>query len=86
MDLDIHTMGKYITKWNAYSLQIIDTLTSWGEINQYLLTNLFKGYGACIDKSFVEYIHQKQELYYEEENTTPYQLMELANTNTLKLK
>ena len=48
--------------------------------------DIFKGYGACIDKSFVEYIHQKQELYYEEENITPYQLMELANTNTLKLK
>ena len=63
LDIYFHTMGNNITKFYAYFLQIIDTLVSLGETIQYLLANLFKGYGSCIDKSFMESIKQKQERY-----------------------
>ena len=57
MDLYIHTVGNDITKFNTYLLQIIDTLASWLEKLQDTPKNIFKGYGACTDKSFVEYIY-----------------------------
>ena len=41
MDIYIHIVGGGITKFNAYVLQIIGTLSSQGENTQYLLTNIF---------------------------------------------
>ena len=53
----MHTVENKITKFNAYVLlQIIDTVSFWGETALDLLTNLFQGYISCTDKLFVEYI------------------------------
>ena len=56
MDIYIHTVGNDITKFNAYFIQIIDTLASRCETAEDLLINLFNGYGDCTYKLFVEYI------------------------------
>ena len=44
LDIHIHTMGNYITKFDVYVLQIIYTLASWGETTQDIITDPFKGY------------------------------------------
>ena len=43
LDIYIHTMGNYITKFNTCVLQMIDTLELRGEITKDLVTNMFTG-------------------------------------------
>ncbi len=56
-------------------------MQSRGEATQDLLVNLFKGYKACKDAEFVEYIKyiKKKEDFYEEGGDVTYeQLMDWA--------
>jgi hypothetical protein len=65
---------------------LLDTLASRGETTQDLLTNLFKGYGSCSDKTFVEYIAKKQDEYDEGKSFTPARLMQLADMKYRTMK
>ena len=64
-DLDkyIPTVGHDIVKFNTYVKLLVDGLRSRGERTEDLLVNLFKGYLACSDKEFVEYIKRKEDLF-----------------------
>ena len=57
-----------------------------GETSNDLLTNLFKGYEAATDKTFVDYIGRKKERYEEGEDVTSDALMEQANSKNELMK
>ena len=88
LDAYINTIGNDITKFNGYVQMLIQTLATRGETTQDLLTNLFKGYAACSDKTFVDYIVRKQETYKEGSTAalTAEQLMEMADQKYRTLK
>ena len=56
-------IGNDIVKFNGHVTILLDTLTARGETTQDLVTNLFKGYAACSDKTFVKYIADRQDEY-----------------------
>jgi hypothetical protein len=84
LDAYLPTIGSDITKFNGYVRLLIDSLSARGETTQDLLTNLFKGYAAASDKTFVEYMGRKLEKYEEGDHTTADSLMEQAD-NKFKL-
>lgn len=86
LDSYVQVVGNDITKFNGYVKMLLDTLASRGETTQDLLTNLFKGYGSCSDKTFVEYIAKKQDEYDEGKDFTPARLMQLADTKYRTMK
>ena len=79
-DLDkyLPTIGHDIVKFNTYVKLLIDGLRSRGETTQDLLVNLFKGYMACSDKEFVQYVKRKQDAFEEGASIEPDQLMKNA--------
>jgi hypothetical protein len=85
LDSYIMTIGSDITKFNGYVRLLIDSLAARGETSNDLLTNLFKGYEAATDNTFVDYIGRKKERYEEGEDVTSDALMEQANSK-YKLK
>ena len=87
-DLDsyINVVGNDISKFNGHVKMSLDTLASRGETTQDLLTNLFKGYGACSDKTFVDYIAKKQDECDEGKEMTAPRLMQLADTKCRTMK
>ena len=80
LDTYISTVGHDISKFNAYVMMLIKSLDEHGEKTHDLLANLFKGYAACLDKTFVRYIAGKEEKYEEGEPMDPKKLMHLADT------
>ena len=79
LDLYLPKVGSNITKFNQYVKLMVQALGARGERTEDLLSNLFKGYAACSDRSFVTYISKKQDEYDEGEHVTPDQLMVLAD-------
>ena len=79
-DLDryLPTIGHDIVKFNTYVKLLVDGLRSRGETTQDLLVNLFKGYMACSDKEFVQYVKRKQDAFEEGTDIEPDQLMKNA--------
>ena len=63
LDKLITTVGCNITQFNAHVKGLLEGLASPGQITYYSLSNLFKGYAAASNKTFVKYIKQKQEKY-----------------------
>jgi hypothetical protein len=59
LDTYILTIGSDITKFKIHVSLLIDSLAARGESTQDLLTNLFKGYQAATEKTFVKYIGRK---------------------------
>lgn len=86
LDTYIQTIGNDITKFNGYVRVLVDGLSARREVTNDLLTHLFKGYAACSDQKFVEYIGRKQEQYEEGEDVTAEDLMTLADTKYRQLK
>ena len=86
VDSYIQVVGNDVTKFNGYVKTLLDTLASRGETTQDPLTNLFKGYGSCSDKTFVEYIAKTQDEYDEEKPFTPARLMQLADRKYRTMK
>lgn len=86
LDTYLPTIGCDITKFNGYVRLLIDSLAARGETTQDLLSNLFKGYQAASDKTFVEYIGRKLEKYEEGDPTTAESLMEQADNKFKLLK
>ena len=79
LDDYISTIGQDITKFNGYVQNLLTALETRGETTHDLLANLFKGYLACSDKTFVKYIQSKEEKYEEGEIMNPKKLMLLAD-------
>ncbi|GAX10178.1 hypothetical protein FisN_3Lu402 [Fistulifera solaris] len=68
-----------ITKMNQQVKQLLEGLAARGETTNDLLANLFKGYKAASDRTFVNYILKKEEDYHEGLPMTPDHLMNLAD-------
>ena len=79
LDRYLPTIGQDITKFNTYVKLLIDGLRSRGEATNDLLINLFKGYSACSDREFIEYIKRKEDAFEEGQQITPDQLMKYAD-------
>ena len=79
LDTYLRTINHDITKFNTYvKLLVDDGLRSRGETTTDLLTNLFKGYLACSDKDFCDYITRKQDTWEEGMDIQPDRLMKHA--------
>ena len=65
-----------IEAFNDYVLGLVSKLHARGEQTQDLLVNLFKGYKACKDAEFVDYIKKKEDLYEEGGEVSYQQLMD----------
>ena len=78
LDLYLPTIGHDIDKFNQQVRGLVEQLAERGETTQDLLSNLFKGYKAASDKSFVAYINKKEEDYDEGTDIEPALLMTLA--------
>jgi hypothetical protein len=65
-----------IEAFNDYVLGLVTKLHARGEQTQDLLVNLFKGYKACKDAEFVDYIKKKEDLYEEGGQVSYQQLMD----------
>ena len=86
LDTFINTIGCDITKFNAHIQLLLEGLSARGETTNNLLINLFKGYKAATDNTFVKYIERKQEEYNDGNSMTSNQLMELADKKYKNLK
>ena len=86
LDTFINTIGCDITKFNAHIQLLLEGLSARGETTNNLLINLFKGYKAATDNTFVKYIERKQEEYDDGNSMTSNQLMELADKKYKNLK
>ncbi len=85
LDEYMGTIGSDITKFNQHVRSLVLQLQKRRETSNDLLTNLFKGYLACDDRKFVEYIEKKLETYEEGEHMDPNHLMALAE-NKYKIR
>ena len=56
LDNYVRTNGSNILGLNAHVMELIKTLNARGETTHDLVVNLFKGYKACSDKKFNDYI------------------------------
>ena len=67
-----------VEDFNNHVLTLVAQLHARGEQMHDLLVNLFKGYKACKDSEFVEYIKKKEDMYEEGGNIDYNQLMDWA--------
>jgi hypothetical protein len=67
-----------VEDFNNHVLSLVAQLHARGEQTHDLLVNLFKGYKACKDSEFVEYIKKKEDMYEEGGNIDYNQLMDWA--------
>ena len=71
---------------NGHMQKLLEGLSARGETMHDLLTNLFKGYQAATDHTFVKYIERKQEEYEDGAEMTSTSLMNLADKKYKTLK
>jgi prefoldin subunit 5 len=76
LDQTMRTLESDIEKFNEYVIGLVEQLQARGQETQDLLVNLFKGYKACKDLEFVDYIKKKEDMYEEGGDVSPEQLME----------
>ena len=86
LDEYMSKIGSDITKFNSYVKLLEGSLVARGQKSEALLTNLFKGYMAASDKTFVKYIGEKMDRYEEGEEMSPDKLMQLADNKYRLLK
>lgn len=79
LDIYLPTIQHNITKMNQHVKQLLEGLAARGQTTNDLLANLFKGYKAASDRTFVTYILKKEEEYHDGDNVTPDLLMTLAD-------
>jgi hypothetical protein len=70
LDRAMRELESDVEKFNHHVLSVISLLYAQGEQTQDLLLNLFKGYKACKDAEFVEYIKKKEDTYEEGGNAS----------------
>ena len=85
LDEYMGTIDSDIKKFNVHVKSLIRDLERRRQTSTDILTNLFKGYKAASDKTFVEYILRKEEEYEEGTILNPDQLMNLA-ANKYKIR
>ncbi len=78
LDKTMKDMDSDIEKFNDHVFTLATKLQSRGEATHDLLVNLFKGYKACKDAEFVDYIKKKEDYYKEGGDVTYEQLMDWA--------
>ena len=78
LDDYLPSVGHDIGKMNLYVLNLIEALTARGETSNDILSNLFKGYKAAKDHTFVRYIEKKEDAYEEGAPMTYQALMTFA--------
>ena len=78
LDRAMRELESDVEKFNDHVLSLISQLYARGEQTQDLLVNLFKGYKACKDAEFVEYIKKKEDTYEEGGEVEYNQLMDWA--------
>ena len=79
LDKYMMTIGSNIGKFNFHVQTLMGLLTARSETSTDLLTNLFKGYAECSDKTFVAYMTCKKEDYEDGKDTTPEQTMQTSD-------
>ena len=78
LDIAMKEHDSDVEIFNNYVLSLVSQLHARGEQTQDLLVNLLKGYKACKDLDFVDYIRKKEDVY-EEGGLVEYnQLMDWA--------
>jgi hypothetical protein len=78
LDKAMRDHDSQIEDFNNHVLSLVVQLHAQGEQTYDLLVNLFKGYKACKDSEFVEYIKKKEDMYEEGGNIDYNQLMDWA--------
>ncbi|KAI2498352.1 hypothetical protein MHU86_9103 [Fragilaria crotonensis] len=78
LDHAMRDIDSDIELFNDYVLGLVSKLSARGEQTQDLLVNLFKGYKACKDAEFVDYIKKKEDFYEEGGQVEYQQLMDWA--------
>lgn len=63
LDSYMATVKDDVLKFNQYVRKLRNDLSSRGETSNDLLINIFKGYLACSDRQFIQYIRQKKDIY-----------------------
>jgi hypothetical protein len=79
LDTYMPSVSSDITKFNSHVKLLITGLQARGEDTTDLLINLFKGYKAANDGTFVKYIEGKEEKFDDGEDIEPNSLMKLAD-------
>ena len=79
-------IGNDVTKFNGYVKILIRIVQARGHKAEALLTHLFKGYLAALDKVFVRYITDKKDKYEEGDYLSSDKLMQLADNKFRLLK
>jgi hypothetical protein len=80
------TVDSDILKFNQYVKGQVADLAGCGQTTNDLLIHLFAGYAAASDDVFVQYIAKKRDLFDEGAETTPQQLMLLADNKYKTMK
>ena len=78
LDQAMRNQESNIELFNDYVIGQVSKLHARGEQTQDLLVNLFKGYKACKDAEFVDYIKKKEDFYEEGGQVDYQQLMDWA--------
>ncbi|KAI2507481.1 hypothetical protein MHU86_6973 [Fragilaria crotonensis] len=82
----MHEHDSSIELFNVYVIGQVSKLHARGEQTQDLLVNLFKGYKACKDAEFVDYIKKKEDFYEEGGQVEYQQLMDRWALNKYKTR
>ena len=86
LDTAMQACGSDIGKFNNRVMGLRENLGCRGETTEDLLVNLFKGYAAASDRTFVEYMARQQEYYDDGKSMTANELMVLAENKYKNLK
>ena len=73
------TIGSNIGKFNFHVQTLMGSLMAWDDSSTDLLTNLFKGYAKCSEKTFIAYMACEKEDYKDGKDKTPDQTMQTAD-------
>lgn len=85
LDVYMHRVKSDINAFNIYVRSLLDSLNARGEMTCDLLSNLFKGYKAASDTTFLSYVQRKEEQYDDGATLTPEQLMHDARNKYASL-
>ena len=87
LDAYMSTVKNDITSFNDYVRENIDRLAARGERSLDVIAYLFKGYEACADSKFNDFVKRKRDSYEEgDEDLTPEELMSATQNKFLTLQ
>ena len=74
-----------VPAFNMHVRSLLDSLRACGETSNNLLNNLFRGYKAASDSTFVQYIQRKEEQYDDGDSFTSEKFMHQARNKYIGL-